>query len=221
MSVNILRALTLTSICMLVRVDNKGWAVREGVDRQGTERRQQLLDAARDVFEVQGFGTATIADITRLAGVSRATFYVYFASKTDVFAILAEHVRDDYLHAQEITGIAEDDVVAVLAATIEATLDVTVKNLALMTVLDHQAIADPQIKTLWGGIRRQTVKRTAHYLERCRDRGLLTLASSAETVAMMGAGMNELFAPLVADQAVKRDVAVTEMLGVFRQLLKT
>lgn len=193
--------------------------MREAVDRESSERRRQLLDAARSVFELQGFGTATISDITRIAGVSRATFYVYFASKTKVFAVLAEQVRADYLKAQEIAPADENDVIAVLCATIGSTLDATVKNFALMTVLDHQAIADPGIKQLWGGIRRQTVLRTARYLERCVDRGLIDLTSSAESVAMMGAGMNEMFAPGVADGVVSRDVAVGEMLGIFCKVI--
>ncbi|MBC7594215.1 MAG: TetR/AcrR family transcriptional regulator [Kineosporiaceae bacterium] len=200
-------------------METKGWAVRETVDRADTERRRQLLVAARTVFERKGFGTATISEITREADVSRATFYVYFASKTQVFAVLAEQVRVDYLRAQELGDIDDDAVLEVLRATIGATLDVTVNNLALMTVLDHQAIADKDINQLWRGIRRQTVLRTARYLERCADRGLASLDASAETVAMMGAGMNDRFAPHVAEGVVERDYAVEQMLKVFLQVI--
>lgn len=200
---------------MLSGMETKGWAVREGVDREQSERRKQLLGAARSIFELRGFGSATISDITTAAGVSRATFYVYFASKTQVFAVLAEQVRDDYLRAQEIAGIDEFDVASVLRSTIGSTLDVTVDNLALMTVLDHQAIADPDIKKLWGGIRRQTIMRTARYLDRCAERGLVALVSDTESIAMMGAGMNEMFAPRVVDKVVDRDAAVAAMLNIF------
>lgn len=196
-------------------VESKGWSVREDKDRDGTARRQELIAAARAVFEQRGYGATTISDITNQAGVSRATFYVYFASKRDVFAVLAELFRDRYVAAQELAGIDEDDVAEVLRRTIGTTLDVTAEHLALMTVLDHQALADPEIKELWGDIRRQMVLRTARYLERERRKGLVSPVADPETLAMMGAGMNEMFAPRVVDEPELRDRAVEEMLAVF------
>lgn len=196
-------------------VESKGWSVREDKDRDGTARRQELIAAARTVFEQRGYGATTISDITNQAGVSRATFYVYFASKRDVFAVLAELFRDRYVAAQELAGIDEDDVAEVLRRTIGTTLDVTAEHLALMTVLDHQALADPEIKELWGDIRRQMVLRTARYLERERRKGLVSPVADPETLAMMGAGMNEMFAPRVVDEPKLRDRAVEEMLAVF------
>lgn len=200
-------------------VDTKGWSVREDKDRDGTIRRQELVDAARAVFEERGFGATRISDITARAGVSRATFYVYFASKHDIFAVLAELFRDRYVAAQELAGVDVDDVAAVLRRTIGATLNVTVDHQALMTVLDHQALADPQIQDLWGGIRRQMILRTARYIERERRRGIVSPVAEPETLAMMGAGMNEMFAPRVVEQPDMRDRAVEQMLAVFLRTL--
>src|SRR5690348_15815130 len=36
-----------------------------------------ILTAARDVFRSQGFNEATVEDLRRAAGISRATFYFY------------------------------------------------------------------------------------------------------------------------------------------------
>jgi AcrR family transcriptional regulator len=49
------------------------------------ERRQQILDAALDVFTRQGFASATTAEIARTAGVAEGTIYNYFPSKRELF----------------------------------------------------------------------------------------------------------------------------------------
>jgi AcrR family transcriptional regulator len=47
-----------------------------------------ILDATRQLLLVRGYAGATIDEITRLAGVSRASFYTYFPSKRDVLLTL-------------------------------------------------------------------------------------------------------------------------------------
>ena len=149
----------------------QGWAVREDHDRADARRHGELLAAAREAFEELGYGATTIAEITRRAGVSRATFYVYFASKEQVFAVLAEQVRDRFLRAQDLSDLDRDDVDAVLRRTIETTLEATVENLALMTVLNHQAVADPELRALWSQIQGEAVHRTAIYVGQHRMAG--------------------------------------------------
>ncbi len=56
---------------------------------RGQRTRQKLVEAAEVVFGEKGFERASIADITRQAGVALGTFYVYFADKQ---ALLVEVV---------------------------------------------------------------------------------------------------------------------------------
>src|SRR4051794_12975362 len=114
---------------------SKTWAVREKLDRADSVTHNLLLDAAQRVFETKGFSLTTIAGITREAGVSRATFYVYFASKEQVFAVLAHRVRDRLVAAHELTGTDPDDPWAVATATTTAYLDAYADSLSFLTVL--------------------------------------------------------------------------------------
>lgn len=50
-----------------------------------TERRQQILSNARDVFAKRGYHAAKIDDIVAAAGVARGTFYLYFEDKRAIF----------------------------------------------------------------------------------------------------------------------------------------
>jgi len=56
---------------------------------KGHRTRARLLEAARTVFERDGFLSARIADIAEVAGLSHGSFYHYFDSKEEVFRELA------------------------------------------------------------------------------------------------------------------------------------
>lgn len=49
------------------------------------ERRQQILQNAREVFARHGYHAAKIDDIVAAAGVARGTFYSYFEDKRAIF----------------------------------------------------------------------------------------------------------------------------------------
>lgn len=49
------------------------------------ERPKQILDAALAVFAERGLAAARLDDIAKLAGLSKGTIYLYFATKEDLF----------------------------------------------------------------------------------------------------------------------------------------
>lgn len=57
-----------------------------------TERRQQILDHARDVFARRGYHAAKIEDIVLAAGIARGTFYLYFQDKRAIFEEIVDRV---------------------------------------------------------------------------------------------------------------------------------
>ena len=60
---------------------------------QDPAKRSQIIAGARRVFIEMGFDAASMNDITRAAGVSKGTIYVYFASKEELFEALIEEER--------------------------------------------------------------------------------------------------------------------------------
>ncbi len=56
------------------------------------EKRQAILAAAKDVFLVNGFEAASMAEIAKVTGGSKQTLYSYFASKEELFvAVMLEY----------------------------------------------------------------------------------------------------------------------------------
>lgn len=71
--------------------------------REQQERtRLRILDAALGVFRKTGFAKATIDEIAELAGCTRGTVYLHFASKEGVMVAVLEH----HLEAQ-LAGFGE------------------------------------------------------------------------------------------------------------------
>ena len=68
---------------------------RRSWTRSPDVRREQLLTAAMSLFADRG-ADVTVSEITRAAGVSKGTFYVYFESKTELIAQLRDVVIADH-----------------------------------------------------------------------------------------------------------------------------
>jgi AcrR family transcriptional regulator len=76
-------------------------AARAGAPAEGRELRargqrtvRRLLDAGLEVFAKRGYHAARVDDIVKVARTSHGTFYLYFASKDDLFRALALDVAD-------------------------------------------------------------------------------------------------------------------------------
>ena len=61
---------------------------------RGRRTRRKLLDAATIEFGERGFHEASIASITRRAGVALGSFYTYFGSKEAIFRDLVRDLSD-------------------------------------------------------------------------------------------------------------------------------
>ncbi len=57
------------------------------------ERRDQILDAAVDLFVTNGYGQVTIDEIATASRVTKRTIYTYFGDKAEVFTAAVERFR--------------------------------------------------------------------------------------------------------------------------------
>ncbi|HEY7208008.1 MAG TPA: helix-turn-helix domain-containing protein, partial [Gaiellaceae bacterium] len=58
-------------------------------EERRTERREQILEAARRCFAENGFEGATVARLEQATGLSRGAIFNYFSSKDALFLELA------------------------------------------------------------------------------------------------------------------------------------
>src|SRR5450631_522651 len=63
--------------------------VKERKERERLRRANDIVEAARRVFETKGFLNTTLQDVANEAEISVGLIYRYFESKEDIFASLA------------------------------------------------------------------------------------------------------------------------------------
>ncbi|MNL00127.1 Fatty acid metabolism regulator protein [compost metagenome] len=76
------------------------------------ERIQLILDSAITVISTKGFGSTSISDIAKAAGISIGTMYHYFRSKDEVFAEVLKRGQLDY--GKRVSELADDKEVPAL-----------------------------------------------------------------------------------------------------------
>ncbi|SMP82411.1 transcriptional regulator, TetR family [Serratia sp. CC22-02] len=76
--------------------------------RRGDEKERAILEAAERAVRNGTFESVTISAMAASAGVSRSSFYFYFASKDALLATLIEQVLVDNLSNLKITASRQD-----------------------------------------------------------------------------------------------------------------
>src|SRR6476661_10835048 len=110
------------------------------------ERREQILDAANELFAERGYEDVLVEDISRAAGVTRGLVHHYFGGRKDVYIALLERLgglREDGLRPP-----AGRSARARVADTVSRWLDWTETNrtLWLATIARGEDIAAPEVR---------------------------------------------------------------------------
>lgn len=166
-------------------MSRREWGTRTAKDRQDSTTRAALLDSAEALFAEQGVDQTPIGQITARADVSRATFYVYFASRDEVFHALAHRVRDEVTAVQREAGRSSTDPRHVIRASVRAALGVYARTARLLTVIRHQALHDPEAERLWRELVELPTSIDARFLADLRVRHGARPAASDTVVAQV------------------------------------
>jgi AcrR family transcriptional regulator len=110
----------------------------------GLERKQQLLDAAAELFADRGYSATRIADICRTAGVAKGLFYWYFPTKGALFAELVRTMRLRLRRAQRVAMDPAADAVTRIADGAEASVRFMADHAAYFALLDVER-TDPEV----------------------------------------------------------------------------
>jgi AcrR family transcriptional regulator len=81
---------------------------RQSLATAKATRRQEILQAARDVFAKHGYHAAKVEDIVNAAGVARGTFYLYFEDKRAIFEEIVDRLLVRFGMAIQRVDVAAD-----------------------------------------------------------------------------------------------------------------
>ncbi|BBX61138.1 TetR family transcriptional regulator [Mycobacterium saskatchewanense] len=149
-----------------------------------SQRRDQIMAAAKDVFARKGFHDTTIADIAKQAGLAYGSVYWYFESKDELFhALMAveETALRDHI-ASALAGLAgtngrEATLRALLERSVLATLEFfeADKATAKLLLRDPYALGERFERHL-GGIYERFIDDLETFVVTAQERGEVVAA---------------------------------------------
>ncbi|BBZ25787.1 TetR family transcriptional regulator [Mycolicibacterium madagascariense] len=110
--------------------------------KRGERSRQQILNAAREMFSRVGFAAASTGQIAQAAGVgTRGAVYHHFVDKSALFAAVFEEVLEELMarHVDRFVGLPSDGF-SRLKRTIDSYLDTGLDSDLRRIVLDAPAV---------------------------------------------------------------------------------
>ncbi|PLR98470.1 TetR/AcrR family transcriptional regulator [Bacillus sp. T33-2] len=83
---------------------------RAFTDEERERIRQSLIEQGRDLLSVFGVRKTSVEDLTRAAGISKGSFYLFYSSKEELFLEIFEsvekEVRDLFFRELIVTGMS-------------------------------------------------------------------------------------------------------------------
>jgi AcrR family transcriptional regulator len=115
-----------------------------------TDRRDQILDAANDLFAERGYADVSVEEIANSAGVTRGLIHHYFGGRKDVYIALLERVGA--VREEELEPPVGRSAKARIAHSVSRWLDWTEANkrIYLGTIAPGEDIADPDARRVVG-----------------------------------------------------------------------
>ena len=158
----------------------------------GDDRERTILATFERLLEERGLHAISIDDIARGAGISRPTFYFYFASKEAVLLSLFERMIEEARSSQgdALERLATDPAGAWrtgIAAHYE-----TFRSHRAVTLAGAEAGAtSAEVRAVWSGVMEGWVAETTAAIEAERARGAAPAGVAARDLAITLVSMNE------------------------------
>jgi AcrR family transcriptional regulator len=140
------------------------------------EKRERAVEAARTVFAARGYGSTTIHEICRIAGIGVGTFYAQFESKPEVMGAVIENEHEQHLAAIDAvaqTGRRDSFFARYLAA----------RDTRLLAAIREAAAVDRPVRSTYERVLGEARARLADAIERQRASARTRSMVSARTVA--------------------------------------
>ncbi|MGY1663318.1 TetR/AcrR family transcriptional regulator [Geodermatophilus sp. SYSU D00705] len=158
----------------------------------GDDRERAILATAEALLAQRSPAEISVDDLARGAGISRPTFYFYFASKEAVVLALLDRVVAEAreLRAAALAG-ASDDVRESWRAALVAVRDTFRAHRALTAAATQLLAASAEVRELWSQVMEGFVAETAAAIEGERARGAAPGGPAARDLATALNWMNE------------------------------
>lgn len=105
------------------------------VVKKAEERRNEILDAADELFGQKGFDGTSTNDILEKVGIARGTLYHHFKSKEDIMDALIDRYSDGLLDGAQV--IAADKTIPVVERIIRVVMAMNLSGGSSKEIMEH------------------------------------------------------------------------------------
>jgi len=196
-------------------LDNK--RARRSSRPTGDERQRAILDTAERLLRERAFTDISVDDLAKGAGLSRPTFYFYFASKDAVLLTLFEQMMSDAdtIFESLVGSVELGDPLVTLRTGISAFFTAFGKHRAVTLAGAAAKTLHPEFQVVWSGFMQRWVDYTALLIEAERERGNAPTTLPAVDIAVSLNLMNEraMYAALANEPPAVADEKVVDTLA--------
>lgn len=181
----------------------------------GDERQLAILATAERLLEARTLSEISIDDLARGAGISRPTFYFYFASKDAVLlALLDRVVEQGQTAAGDVLDHLAGDPRARWREAISAFYEAFRSHRAVTLACAQVRATNAEVRQLWATVMEGWVLATATAIEAERERGAAPLGLPARDLAVALNSMNErvLYATFADEGPAVAETSVVDVL---------
>jgi AcrR family transcriptional regulator len=150
------------------------------------QRREAILDSALEVFARHGYHAASIDDIARVAGVSKALIYEHFPSKRDLHAALLERYVGELFELLAESAATSEPGEVRLRAGVDAFLAFVESRPDAFRMLFRDAV-EPEVAESLRGLANQSAAAVAALIATEPRERRADDEREAEGIAMFGA----------------------------------
>lgn len=199
----------------MTTLDNK--RARRSSRPTGDERQRAILDTAERLLRERAFTDISVDDLAKGAGLSRPTFYFYFASKDAVLLTLFEQMMSDAdtIFESLVGSVELGDPLVTLRTGISAFFTAFGKHRAVTLAGAAAKTLHPEFQVVWSGFMQRWVDYTALLIEAERERGNAPTTLPAVDIAVSLNLMNEraMYAALANEPPAVADEKVVDTLA--------
>jgi AcrR family transcriptional regulator len=181
----------------------------------GEERHRAILETAERLLAERGLDGFSVDDLARGAGLSRPTFYFYFASKEAVLLTLLDRVIDEVnARSADLPAAFEGDPAGSWRRVIQGVVEVFAGHRSVATAAVQAHLSTPAVRQLWTQTMGTWIGLVADVIEAERARGAAPDGVPAHDLATALNLMNErvLVATFTGEACSITEDAVTDVL---------
>jgi AcrR family transcriptional regulator len=158
----------------------------------GDDRQRAILATAERLLGERSLSAISIDDLARGAGISRPTFYFYFAGKEEVLLELLDRmVAEVRERLAALPRIADSEPERWWRGVLGVFVDVFTTHQAVSRTLGEARATIPELGLVWSSHLTRWTEETARVIEHERRRGAALAGIDAATLSIALNAMNE------------------------------